>query len=70
MISIIYYENECCGCATEGYPCSVSNCPNRHVLHMECDRCGAECDELYYGVDGNQLCADCVLKELEKVEVE
>lgn len=67
---MVYYENECCDCATGSYPCLGSSCPKIHVLHMKCDICGAECEELYYGENRNQLCADCVLKELEKVEVE
>jgi hypothetical protein len=32
-------ENECCGCATESYPCLGSACPNRNVKHYYCDKC-------------------------------
>lgn len=67
---MVYYEDECCGCATESYPCLGSICPNRHVLHVVCDKCHAEVDELYYGACGKQLCSDCALDELEKVRVD
>lgn len=66
---MVYYEDECCGCATETYPCLGNSCPKLHVLHVECDKCHKEVDELYYGENGDQLCADCALEELEKVEV-
>lgn len=37
---MIKYEDECCGCDTENYPCVGSACPNRHVKHLYCDKCG------------------------------
>ena len=58
-IDMVYYSDECCGCATETYPCLGSSCPRRHVLHMECDKC-----------HDDELCADCALEELEKVRVD
>ena len=67
---MIYYTDECCDCATDGYPCIGKDCQNLHVQHMECDKCHAEVEELYYGAGGKQLCADFALNELEKVEVE
>lgn len=65
----VYYANECCDCATPGYPCLGSACPNRNVLHMKCDICQKEVDDLYETENG-QLCAECVLGMFEKVEVD
>ena len=66
---MITYENECCGCATESYPCMGSACPNRNVPHLYCDRCKEEADTLYE-YEGEQVCVDCILKSLDKVEIE
>ena len=63
------YENECCGCATESYPCLGSACPNRHVPHFYCDKCGEDVEELYK-VDGEELCEECLKDNFEKVELE
>lgn len=63
---MIKYENECCDCATEGYPCLGSDCPNRHVLHCYCDKCGFE--TRLYEFDDRQLCEDCLLEEFTVVE--
>lgn len=61
--------DECCGCATGGYPCLGSCCPNRNVVRLYCDECGEEVDTLYYGnISSKELCAECALKELEEVE--
>lgn len=64
---MITYENECCGCATENYPCIGSSCPNRHVKHLYCDKCHEDVETLHE-YDGQQLCPDCLLKEFPKVE--
>lgn len=62
--------DECCGCAVPAYPCLGSSCPNRHVVRFYCDKCDEEVDTLYYGsVSGKELCVECALAELEKVEV-
>ena len=66
---MIKYENECCGCATESYPCMGSACPNRKVPHFYCDKCGEDVEELYK-IDGEELCEDCLLDNFEKVELE
>ena len=66
---MIKYENECCGCATESYPCLGSACPNRHVPRFYCDKCGEDVEELYK-VDGEELCEDCLKNNFEKVELE
>lgn len=66
---MIYIENECCGCATENYPCLGSSCPLTRVKHYMCDKCKTEVDygELFYW-DGKELCIECIQKELEVVE--
>ena len=61
------YESDCVSC---GLPCLGTACPHYRVLVMTCDRCGEETDTLYYGRSGDELCAGCALKELEKVRVE
>ena len=63
---MIKYENECCGCATESYPCMGSSCPNRNVPHFYCDKCGEDVEELYK-VDGEELCEDCLKDSFEKI---
>lgn len=66
---MITYENECCGCATENYPCMGSACPNRHVMHLICDKCDEDVETLYE-YEGQQICAECLLKQFPKVEGE
>lgn len=63
MISI---DNECVDC---GLPCLYTSCPYYKVIRFFCDECDEEVENLYY-FDGEQLCVDCVLKHLEKVEFE
>ena len=65
----IRYEDECCGCAVPGYPCLGSECPNRHVPHLYCDKCEDEVEELYKTENG-ELCAICVLEMYEKVRID
>ena len=65
---MITYEDECCGCATPSYPCMGSACPNRSVPHLYCDRCKEEADTLYE-YEGEQVCIDCILESLNKVEI-
>jgi formylmethanofuran dehydrogenase subunit E len=56
---MIKYENECCGCATESYPCNPW-CKRKKVPHFFCDRCGDEYNEneLKY-INGQQYCDSC-----------
>ena len=63
---MIKYENECCGCATESYPCLGDSCPNRKVPHLLCDRCGEDVEELYK-VDAEELCEECLKDNFEKI---
>ena len=63
MISI---ENECVDC---GLPCLYTACSYYKVTHFYCDECNEEVEDLYwFGTE--QLCPDCILKQLEKVEFE
>lgn len=58
---MVKYENRCCDCATENYPCMGSECPLRKVEVHYCDnpKCRAELDEIYE-VDDNEYCEDCL----------
>lgn len=58
-------ENECVGCPTE-MGCLGSSCPKRNVTHFYCDECKDETDLYYY--DDEELCLDCIVKRLERVE--
>ena len=59
-------ENDCCGCATDNFPCRGIDCPLRRVEHLYCDTCGAE-TKLYYHNE-HELCAECVIETLEEVK--
>lgn len=56
------YENQCCDCATPGYPCLGRSCSLSRVEVHYCDHCEEELDEIY-DVDGEELCEEC-LKEM------
>ena len=58
--------NECCDCATPGFPCLGSSCPNRNVERFFCDKCGAE--GRLYEYDGKELCDECLLENFPVVE--
>ena len=64
---MITYEDECCGCATENFPCFGSTCPNRKVKHLYCDKCKDDVKKLYK-YDGQEICEECLLKEFEVIE--
>lgn len=51
---MIKYENDCYGCRDIGLPCYGNSCPNRHVKHLYCDKCGEDTDRLYI-YDDEQL---------------
>ena len=56
---MIRYKNECCNCATEGYPCWGDACPRRRVPHYYCDKCGTEIDP--DDVNEEELCEECMI---------
>lgn len=56
-------ENDCVDC---GLPCLGSSCPYRNVVHFYCDKCGQETD--LYHFEDEELCIDCIVESLEKVE--
>lgn len=66
---MITERNECCGCATDSYPCIGDACSRKHTAVFICDECGDEVEKLYK-VDGMQLCGRCALNELEEVDCE
>lgn len=64
---MITYEDLCVNCTSMGLSCQGNFCPNRNVRTLICDSCGKAFDELYK-LDGEELCAECVLDGLEVVE--
>lgn len=64
---MITYEDLCVNCTGMGLSCKGSSCPNKNIRVLICDSCGKSFDTLYC-VDGEQLCAECVLDGLEVVE--
>ena len=56
-------------CVDCDLPCVFTACPYYRVVYYVCDCCGEEVEDLFYW-DNEQLCDDCVLKQLEKVEFE
>ena len=63
-MQLIVVENECVMC---DLPCLYKACPYWAVAHFYCDKCKDEYEVLYW-YDGEQLCEDCVLSRLERVE--
>ena len=64
---MITYEDECVGCPTE-MGCMGNACPNRNVPYLYCDKCNELVDDLYEW-DDEQVCIDCIVKSLKKVEI-
>lgn len=62
---MVRYENDCVDC---GQPCIRNACLNYNVPHYYCDECGDE-DELYEYED-YQLCKECLLKIVPKVQAD
>lgn len=63
---MIKIENDCCGCATESYPCLGHLCSLRNVTHYYCDECKQETS--IYEFDGEELCIRCIERRLQKIE--
>lgn len=62
--------SECVGCASIGLPCMGDSCPFKHVTRFYCDRCKEEFEaEELYKYEGEEVCAECILKDFEKIEV-
>lgn len=62
------YEDECVGCSS-GSGCLGSTCPNRNVLHLICDKCKEDVEELY-DTENGELCEECTLKQFKKVVID
>jgi hypothetical protein len=56
-------ENECVNCAL---PCIGSSCKYANVTRYYCDYCGDEATLYHY--EGDEICVDCLLQNLEIVE--
>ena len=65
---MIRYENECVGCPPE-MGCLGESCPNRNVMHLYCDKCKDDCEELYV-FDGEELCEECLLDSFDKITLD
>lgn len=64
---MIKFEDECCGCSTESYPCLGNSCPLKYVSHFYCDCCKDEVDsEELYEYEGQDLCKECLLGKVPK----
>lgn len=59
------YQNDCCGCAVTGYPCTGKH---KRVAHWYCDKCGDEFEpEELYVYDCEELCKDCLASKFQTV---
>lgn len=65
---MVTYTDECVDCKSMGLPCYGRSCINRNVAHFYCDKCKREVDDLY-DYDDKQICLDCIVKKLKKIEV-
>lgn len=53
------------GCVDCGFPCMGTACPNHTIPEYHCDECGDDGD--IYEYEGEELCADCLLRRHRKV---
>ncbi len=60
------FIHECVGCSSMGFPCMGRTCKQGYIEKI-CDWCKYEVDELYK-YDGDEICSDCLLSELEMTE--
>ena len=66
---MVVIESDCVGCPVNEIGCIYEACPYYEVKRYYCDNCESEVmeGELYrFGSD--ELCADCVLNQLERVD--
>lgn len=62
-------ESQCCGCATDNYPCKGEECSRRNVPVFFCDKCGLETGhDALRELDGEDLCVSCLMKTLPEVK--
>ena len=66
MPAVLKYINECCSCATPGYPCLGDACPNRRVPVYFCDKCKEKIEDDVYEADEQELCEFCLLEKFRK----
>lgn len=62
---MIAIESDCVGCPIE-MGCIYEACPHYRVVRYYCDKCKEE--DTIYNFNGEQLCFDCILEQLERVE--
>ena len=63
-------ENHCVGCDGRGLPCLGSACSNSRIIEsIVCDECGESLLPIYH-YEGKELCAKCIIKDLDLEEVE
>ena len=65
---MIKYENECVGCPKE-MGCLGDICPYKNIKRLYCDKCKADCEELY-DYDGEELCEECLLNSFKKITLD
>lgn len=59
---MIIHERDCVNC---GLPCIGRNCGYYNNIHYFCDECEEE--KQLYEFNGQQLCIDCIMLQLDKV---
>ena len=62
---MIIRESDCCDC---GLPCIGFSCKYFETIRCVCDNCQSDMEDLYWWED-EQLCIDCIIEQLEKVEI-
>lgn len=60
---MIVIESDCYDC---DLPCIFEACPHYRTVHYYCDKC--ETEDILYEFEGEQLCVECILEQLERVE--
>lgn len=60
---MLKYEDYCCGCANDTYPCMGNDCPRKHVPVYICDSCG---EEAVYRSGDEDFCYSCLSKYLDE----
>ena len=64
---MVKHVHGCVGCPPS-VGCDKVTCAYWNSVEVVCDECGDYVEDLYW-FDDKQLCADCVLKNLEKVDL-